>query len=42
VDDFRHCIDGKSSGAVRISVGMVTNFNDVQRFLGFAEGLLSQ
>jgi molybdenum cofactor sulfurtransferase len=41
VDDFRHCIDGKSSGAVRISVGMVTNFSDIQRFLGFAESLLS-
>jgi len=41
VDDFRLCIDGKSSGAVRISVGMVTNFNDVQRFLAFAEELLS-
>ena len=32
VDDFRSCIDGKSSGAVRISVGMVTNFNDIQGF----------
>ncbi len=42
VDDFRHCIDGKSSGAVRISVGMVTNFNDIQRFLAFARGLLSR
>lgn len=41
VDDFRLCIDGKSSGAVRISVGMVTNFNDVQGFLAFARGLLS-
>ncbi len=41
VDDFRHCIDGKSSGAVRISVGMVTNFNDIQRFLAFAGRLLS-
>jgi selenocysteine lyase/cysteine desulfurase len=41
VDDFRLCIDGKSSGAVRISVGMVTNFNDVHRFLAFAEELLS-
>jgi len=41
IDDFRLCIDGKSSGAVRISVGMVTNFNDVQGFLGFARGLLS-
>ena len=42
VDDFRHCIDGKSSGAVRISVGMVTNFNDIQSFLAFAKGLLTE
>jgi len=41
IDDFRKCIDGKSSGAVRISVGMVTNFKDVQGFLAFAKGLLS-
>jgi molybdenum cofactor sulfurtransferase len=40
IDDFRLCIDGKSSGAVRISGGMVTNFNDVQAFLSFARGLL--
>ena len=42
VDDFRSCIDGKSSGAVRISVGMVTNFNDIQAFLAFARGLLTE
>jgi molybdenum cofactor sulfurtransferase len=42
VDDFRSCIDGKSSGAVRISVGMVTNFNDIQGFLAFASGLLTK
>jgi molybdenum cofactor sulfurtransferase len=41
VDDFRSCIDGKSTGAVRISVGMITNFNDIQGFLAFARGLLS-
>ncbi|HUI89506.1 MAG TPA: aminotransferase class V-fold PLP-dependent enzyme [Anaerolineales bacterium] len=40
LDDFRLCIDGKNSGAVRISVGLVTNFNDVQAFLSFATGLL--
>jgi molybdenum cofactor sulfurtransferase len=40
IDDFRLCIDGKSSGAVRISVGMVSNFADIERFLRFAEGLL--
>jgi selenocysteine lyase/cysteine desulfurase len=39
-DDFRLCIDGKASGAVRISVGLVSNFEDVQKFLKFAEGLL--
>lgn len=41
LDDFRLCIDGKNSGAVRISVGLVTNFNDVQAFLSFASGLLN-
>ncbi|MCJ7432798.1 MAG: aminotransferase class V-fold PLP-dependent enzyme, partial [Anaerolineales bacterium] len=40
LDEFRKCIDGKSSGAVRISIGMVTNFNDVQGFLSFARCLL--
>jgi hypothetical protein len=28
-------------GAVRISVGMVTNFNDIQNVLSFASGFLS-
>ena len=41
LDDFRHCIDGKNSGAVRISLGLVSNFNDVQAFLSFARGLLN-
>ncbi len=41
VDDFRHCIDGKSSGAVRISVGMVTDFKDVQGILAFTRSLLA-
>ena len=40
IDDFRICIDGKSSGAVRVSLGLVSNFEDVQAFLKFAEGLL--
>jgi len=40
LDDFRLCIDGKSTGAVRISVGMVTNFDDVQAFLQFCGSLL--
>jgi molybdenum cofactor sulfurtransferase len=41
LDDFRLCIDGKNSGAVRISIGLVTNFNDVQAFLSFSKGLLT-
>lgn len=40
IDDFRLCIDGKSSGAVRISVGMVSNFEDIEAFLAFCSGLL--
>lgn len=41
-DDFRLCIDGKASGAVRISVGLVSNFEDVQAVLAFARSLLNQ
>ena len=40
IDDFRLCVDGKSSGAVRISVGLVSNYRDIARFLEFARGLL--
>jgi selenocysteine lyase/cysteine desulfurase len=39
-DDFRLCIDGKASGAVRISVGLASNFEDAQALLRFAESLL--
>jgi len=35
-NDFRQCIDDKSNGAVRISVGLVSNFNDVSKFYDFA------
>jgi len=42
IDEFRKCIDGKSSGAVRISVGSITNFNDVQALLTFARRLLDE
>jgi molybdenum cofactor sulfurtransferase len=40
LDDFRLCIDGKASGAVRVSIGLVSNYEDVQAFLKFAEELL--
>ena len=41
VDDFRLCIDGKSSGAVRVSLGLVANLADVNRFLSFALGFVT-
>ncbi len=40
-DDFRMCIDDKASGAVRISIGLVSNFEDIQRLLAFAGELLN-
>jgi molybdenum cofactor sulfurtransferase len=39
-DDFTICFDGQESGAVRISVGIASNFDDVQIFLNFMRGLL--
>lgn len=38
-DEFRLCIDHKASGAVRISVGLASNFADVEAFLAFARSL---
>jgi selenocysteine lyase/cysteine desulfurase len=38
-DEFRLCIDHKASGAVRISVGLVSNFTDVYEFIKFAHSL---
>ncbi len=31
IDDFRLCIDGKSTGAVRVSLGLASNLADVER-----------
>lgn len=36
-DEFRLCLNTKASGAVRISVGLVSNFTDVQKLLDFLE-----
>jgi molybdenum cofactor sulfurtransferase len=41
-DDFRRCIDDHSTGAVRVSCGMVTNFSDVYHFARFAQGFLDK
>ncbi len=40
-DEFRLCIDGKASGAVRVSVGVVSNFEDVEKFIQFAQSLVT-
>jgi molybdenum cofactor sulfurtransferase len=42
MDDFRLCIDGKSSGAVRISLGLASNFADVYHFAQFARGFIDR
>ncbi len=42
LDAFRRCIDEKSTGAVRVSVGWMTNFADVQTFLEFCRGFLGR
>ncbi|MCD6356914.1 MAG: aminotransferase class V-fold PLP-dependent enzyme [Anaerolineaceae bacterium] len=39
--DFQHCIDPKASGAVRVSIGLVSNFADIQAFLSFAASFLN-
>jgi selenocysteine lyase/cysteine desulfurase len=39
-DEFRLCIDGKASGAVRISVGLVSNFADVETFIDFVNEIV--
>jgi molybdenum cofactor sulfurtransferase len=41
-EDFRRCIDDKSSGAVRVSVGLVSNFRDVYQLLQFIRGFLNR
>jgi molybdenum cofactor sulfurtransferase len=38
LEEFRRCIDDKSTGAVRVSLGLVTTFADVYRFVEFAAG----
>jgi selenocysteine lyase/cysteine desulfurase len=39
-DDFRRCIDGKSSGAVRLSLGLASNLADARAAVEFARGFL--
>lgn len=42
LDEFRRCIDDKSTGAVRISLGLVSTFADVYACLVFAHTFLDK
>jgi selenocysteine lyase/cysteine desulfurase len=42
LDEFRRCIDDKSTGAVRISTGLATTFADVYACLAFAHAFLDK
>jgi selenocysteine lyase/cysteine desulfurase len=42
LDDFRRCIDDKSTGAVRVSVGLATTFADVYHFIQFAKSFVDK
>ena len=41
-EDFRRCIDAKSTGAVRVSLGLATTFEDVYRFMQFVRGFVDE
>jgi len=42
--DFQQCISsqGKATGAVRVSLGLVSNFDDIQKLLRFLHSLINQ
>jgi len=40
--DFQRCIDPKATGAVRVSVGLVSNLADIEEFLDFARSFLAK
>ncbi len=40
--DFRSCLAEKSTGAVRVSMGLVSNFEDVYQMVKLAESFLDQ
>jgi selenocysteine lyase/cysteine desulfurase len=41
LNDYKQCIQNKSVGAVRISVGLVTNYSDVRRMVDLARFFLT-
>jgi selenocysteine lyase/cysteine desulfurase len=42
IDEFRRCIDHKSTGAVRVSLGIVSTFADVHGFVEFVAGFADE
>ena len=41
-EQFLHVIDGRKQGALRVSVGLATNFSDVYHFLLFAKTIIDR
>ncbi|GHP01089.1 aminotransferase class V-fold PLP-dependent enzyme [Reticulibacter mediterranei] len=41
-EQFLHVIDGRTQGALRVSVGLATNFSDVYHFLRFAQSIIDR
>ncbi len=41
-EQFLHVIDGKTTGALRASIGLVTTFADVYRYMQFAETFIDR
>jgi molybdenum cofactor sulfurtransferase len=41
-EQFLHVIDDQKQGALRVSVGLVTNFTDVYRFMQFAQTFIDR
>jgi hypothetical protein len=37
-----HVIDGKTTGALRASIGLASNFADVYKYVQFAEGFVDR
>ncbi len=42
LDDFRRCMDAKSTGAVRVSLGIASTFRDVAMFVAFIRSFLDR
>jgi selenocysteine lyase/cysteine desulfurase len=41
-EQFLHLIDDRKQGALRVSVGLATNFSDIYRFLQFVQTMIDQ